>query len=240
MPTPQFQRFLDFINNLLDINLEIPRGPPREKFLIRFNENNTPYPRFLAHHEKRKWSREPPKPESIGDDNEPVGNEENKESRDPDRKSTHISESPDSWPKINDEDLSAFEAASPEAKEHWLTVWDTLEAPMAASLEERIARRKARANAALKQAQEFLGLNGEEREIVFVCIDFEALEVGSHPVSESGICILDTSQVAVGNPGRGGEQWWPAIEAHHLRTSEYRGLRNYRFVQGCPDNFDFG
>lgn len=96
----------------------------------------------------------------------------------------------------------------------------------------------------LSQTQLYLGLQGArdpaEKPVVFICIDIEALEEGSKDVSEIGIAVLDTQHLEDVEPGTGAENWFQFIEAHHLRVKEYAGLINYRFVQGCPDNFNFG
>lgn len=93
----------------------------------------------------------------------------------------------------------------------------------------------------LSDAQKYLHLKGDEESIiVFVCMDVEAIETPPNPISEVGISILDMKNVQGIPPGPGGSSWWRFIDSHHLRVEEYSGLRNYRFVIGCPNDFDFG
>lgn len=96
----------------------------------------------------------------------------------------------------------------------------------------------------LSETQLYLGLQGRRdppgKPVVFITIDVEAIEVAPNPVSEIGIAVLDMKRLGGVVPGSAAENWWKFIEAHHLRVKEYAGLVNYRFVQGCPRNFDFG
>ncbi len=92
----------------------------------------------------------------------------------------------------------------------------------------------------LKDAKSLLGLDGAEARAVLVSIEVEALETQPGCVSEVGIAMFDTGKVRRVVAGPDGSAWWPFIEAHHLRVKEYSGLVNYRYVQGCPDHFDFG
>lgn len=76
--------------------------------------------------------------------------------------------------------------------------------------------------------------------MTFICVDIEAIEVAPNPVSEIGIAVLNSERLKGIAAGPSGANWWDFIEAHHVRVKEYAGLVNYRFVQGCPNNFDFG
>ncbi|KAK8140317.1 hypothetical protein PG984_000383 [Apiospora sp. TS-2023a] len=55
-----------------------------------------------------------------------------------------------------------------------------------------------------------------------------------------GIAILDTQDIVDLSPGESGRNWFNKIQAHHLRVAEVAHVVNSRFVQGCPDDFDFG
>jgi hypothetical protein len=113
--------------------------------------------------------------------------------------------------------------------------------------QSRAAEKRADRQRMLHTTQQLLGLKpgtpvgikGDE-PVVFVCVDVEALERRPNPVSEVGVAILDSKDIQNVPRGKCGQNWWPMIVAHHLRTREYSGLRNYEFVHGCPDAFDFG
>ncbi|PKS06835.1 hypothetical protein jhhlp_006911 [Lomentospora prolificans] len=74
---------------------------------------------------------------------------------------------------------------------------------------------------------------------VLVSLDVEAHEV-SHLPTEVGIIVLDTEKTKKVPPGKLGENWWPFAESTHLRVQEYASHTNFKYVQGCPDKFDFG
>lgn len=108
--------------------------------------------------------------------------------------------------------------------------------------ELRAAKKKENGLNMLREVQTYLRLNGNEAgfDAVFLCFDAEALERPPHPVSEIGIAILDLQDTHRLDSGPSGRDWWPKIKAHHLRTKEYSGLVNHRYVKGCPGAFDFG
>lgn len=144
-------------------------------------------------------------------------------------------------PKIDDEDATAWKDASPEQQQ---LIWKRLEAVITRSPEtmKKLKDREKERQAVLYDAQRMLGLKARSQPlgVVFVAIDFEALERATDIVSEVGIAILDTREIEDVAPGPCGRDWWPFIRAFHLRVREYSGLRNYQFIQGCPDAFDFG
>lgn len=106
--------------------------------------------------------------------------------------------------------------------------------------EKRLEYRKKEMHAMLNYIQLRDGAVEKESDVVFFCVDVEAIEVSPGPVSEIGIAILDMQCIGEQSPGNRGTDWWPLMEAHHLRIKEYQGLKNYRYVQGCPDDFQFG
>lgn len=77
-------------------------------------------------------------------------------------------------------------------------------------------------------------------DVVFICLDLETDESNGHVVTEVGFAILDTRELEGVAPGEGAESWIKLIKARHLRIKEYLHIRNHKYVDGCPDNFDFG
>lgn len=76
--------------------------------------------------------------------------------------------------------------------------------------------------------------------IRFVCVDVEAYEKDTRLVTEIGLAVLDTEDVIDICPGERGESWFSRIQAHHFRIKERSYMVNSKFVQGCPEAFDFG
>ncbi|KAM0292562.1 hypothetical protein ACHAO9_002877 [Fusarium lateritium] len=149
------------------------------------------------------------------------------------------------WPAINPNDVKAFEAATPKEKMAWrskMRVVKTGFVPKNGGDPEKAAKKKRHRDQMLRNTLGYLGLLGDPdgHDIVFVCVDVEAIEIRPNPISEIGFAILDTRDIKGVDPGVVGRGWWPKIKAYHLRVYEYAGLRNHRFVKGCPDCFDFG
>lgn len=149
------------------------------------------------------------------------------------------------WPTASEDDLRAFGRTTEPYKASFLQSFCgtfVVNKSKAANAEARAKKRGQDRQTAVKRAQMYLGLQEGEanRRIVFVCMDLEAIEVSPHPVSEVGIAILDSDDIKGVSPGPSGSAWWRLIKSHHLRTKEYAGMRNQQYVNGCPDNFDFG
>jgi len=81
-----------------------------------------------------------------------------------------------------------------------------------------------------------------DKAAVIMSVDVEALELSPHSISEIGLAFLDLEKVKdmAAAPGAKGESWWEHIVSWHVRVREYSGLRNFKYVHGCPDDFDFG
>jgi hypothetical protein len=149
------------------------------------------------------------------------------------------------WPVINSNDIKAFEAATPKERLAWrskMRVVKTGFVPKNGADPDKAAKKKRHRDQMLRNTLSYLGLLGDPdgHDIVFVCVDVEAIEQRPNPISEIGFAILDTRDIKGVDTGVVGRGWWPKIKAHHLRVYEYAGLRNYRYVKGCPDFFDFG
>ncbi|KAK5124911.1 hypothetical protein LTR85_001101 [Meristemomyces frigidus] len=100
--------------------------------------------------------------------------------------------------------------------------------------------------AQLKLLQQMLSLvpnSGSKQVIndaVFVCIDCEAFEHAQQKITEIGIAVLDTRDVADLDGNSTEEAWLAKIKYAHYRPVEYAHLRNKSFVKGCPEQFNFG
>ncbi|KAK3723563.1 hypothetical protein LTR37_001815 [Vermiconidia calcicola] len=79
-----------------------------------------------------------------------------------------------------------------------------------------------------------------DSDIIFIAVDAEAFEEGRHQVTEVGIATLDTRDLINQPPGTNGQDWQECISARHFRITEYKNLTNNKYVEGCPDKFEFG
>ncbi|KAK4549344.1 hypothetical protein LTR36_006341 [Oleoguttula mirabilis] len=104
----------------------------------------------------------------------------------------------------------------------------------------------AQNQAQLKQLQQMLGLvpgTGSKQVIkdaVFVCIDCEAFEHVQQMITEIGVAVLDTRDVADLDGDDNEEAWFAKMKYAHYRPVEYAHLRNKSFIKGCPEYFNFG
>ncbi|KAH8176433.1 QDE-2-interacting protein [Sarocladium implicatum] len=145
------------------------------------------------------------------------------------------------FPAISPEDLDAYNGMEPVRQGE---IQKALQGFSSRDPEtvRRDQRRQREDAGMLSDAQRMLGIKRSPvpLDVVFVCIDAEALERKPNQVSEVGIAVLDTRDLQGVERGPAGKNWWPLIKAYHLRVKEYSGLRNYQFVQGCPDKFIAG
>ncbi|KAL7785521.1 hypothetical protein V8C37DRAFT_412904 [Trichoderma ceciliae] len=211
VPSVQLESFLRDINRELGTSLAIPGGINQDRFYMRFGQGNTPRPRYL------KRSR--------------------------DQKVLNV----ESFPEFQQEDLENFKASHTAIQQDWKQNWQMMIPRPAPQDKKKNAARKAAQKKLdrermLLEAQEYLHLqgNGNGRDVVLLCMDVEAIETPPNPISEIGIAILDVKDLHGVQPGPGGQNWWQFVKAHHLRTKEYSGLVNHRYVHGCPSYFDFG
>lgn len=153
----------------------------------------------------------------------------------------------DPYPIMTAEDLKAYNTAKEHQKatlEHSLNLMDDeFRHKQNKAKSAKKVKRLENMKGMLADAQVFLGLRPglhSDSEVVFVCFDVEAIEIRPNQISEIGIAILDTREIQDVPSGPGGSGWWDIVKAYHLRTREYSGLVNFRYVQGCPDAFNFG
>ncbi|KAH6610758.1 atp-dependent dna helicase 2 subunit 2 [Trichoderma cornu-damae] len=212
VPTVQLESFLVGINSELGTSLCIPGGINQDRFCMRFGQGGAPRPRYLK--------------------------------RCRDQKVLNV----ESFPDFQQADWESFKASNNAIQQDWMNKWHMM-VPRPFSRDKKkdagkraAARKRLDRERMLCETQEYLCLqgNGNQRDVVFLCMDVEAIEMPPNPISEIGIAILDVKDLDGVQPGPGGQNWWQFIKAHHLRTKEYSGLVNHRFVHGCPSLFDFG
>ncbi|KAI7285567.1 hypothetical protein KC345_g1623 [Hortaea werneckii] len=79
------------------------------------------------------------------------------------------------------------------------------------------------------------------KDPIFVCIDCEAFEHNHSKITEIGVAVLDTRETAHLHPSSDElHAWFQKIQYAHYRPVEYARLQNKTFIQGCPEQFNFG
>ncbi|KAI6899892.1 hypothetical protein D0869_01155 [Hortaea werneckii] len=78
------------------------------------------------------------------------------------------------------------------------------------------------------------------KDPIFVCIDCEAFEHNQSKITEIGVAVLDTRETSHLNNSSPLPAWFEKIKYAHYRPVEYARLRNKTFIQGCPEQFNFG
>lgn len=77
-------------------------------------------------------------------------------------------------------------------------------------------------------------------EPIFICVDVEANEKCHTQITEIGISILDTLDLIDIPPGKDGSNWMSRVRSRHFRIAELSYVINKDFVDGCPEDFQFG
>ncbi|KAI7302329.1 hypothetical protein KC326_g8999, partial [Hortaea werneckii] len=78
------------------------------------------------------------------------------------------------------------------------------------------------------------------KDPILVCIDCEAFEHNQSKITEIGVAVLDTLETSHLNSSSPLPAWFEKIKYAHYRPVEYARLRNKTFIQGCPEQFNFG
>ncbi|KAK3333439.1 hypothetical protein B0T19DRAFT_126065 [Cercophora scortea] len=234
VPTYQFENLLGVVNAKLDTELTIPPGVNAGKYKMRFGLENTPHLHFLGRSTSYETFESLRKaiPEPHADDN--------------------------------------LKNATTRGREMFLDSLAKVFSPVTKGNQSEKKRRQRIDNhrawgRSIKRAQRYLGLRqnaadrGEtapveprrldlgqpmviepEGSVLFVAIDIEAYEFNQDIITEIGIAVLDTSQLAKVAPGDGGKGWFPVVAARHIRVEENSWAKNSVHVPGCAHRFDFG
>lgn len=235
MPTFQFKHLLDVINNKLSTFLSIPHGFVSKKFELQFGTGGTPRPRFLGRSAsvqdfERLTKTFPPlhpddNPKKLGPGpqamfesimdvaSKRVGSKANKANKNMKKRQTNRKAWGQSVKRMQ-RYLGLREAITGTSRQPSATVPTLdLNVPLAAK---------------------------PDRGVLFVAIDVEAWEHNQGIITEVGLAILDANKLVGVAPGAVGSNWFPLIEARHLRVREYTWAVNKTHVHGCPDQFEFG
>ncbi|AEO57615.1 hypothetical protein MYCTH_101870 [Thermothelomyces thermophilus ATCC 42464] len=231
VPTYQFQHLLDVINAKLETRFTIPPGSNKERFMMSFGTEKSPLPRFLGRSDSAQTFKA-----LCGAIPEP-----------------HPDDDLSKVPQLGVEEfrklLKRTRADRKKAKRSDRNRLKRIEAHKAWGRSIKRVQRylglRARAGdgmAARLTESDFsrLIINEPEQFVLFVAIDIEAWEQDQNLITEIGIAVLDTTEVKDIAPGEGCQNWFPLIEARHIRVKENSWATNSRFVRGCADHFSFG
>ncbi|OHW91538.1 qde-2-interacting protein [Colletotrichum incanum] len=226
VPTKQFQHFLDVVNASIQTRLTIPLGKPSEMFYITFGSSCTIRPKYIArsasHNEYRalRDAIPPPEKDDACADATALGKEmllsllnmhNNYRGTKTKGKKKQL--------KAQNRDESLYDA------QLYLGL-----RPRASEIAEK--DREVALDKPVRHAQ--------DQNVVFVCIDIEVAEEHHGTVLEIGLSILDTKDIADVPPDENGRNWVPFIKNRHLITDEHRHIRNRKYIEGCPELFNFG
>ncbi|KAI1170734.1 hypothetical protein F4777DRAFT_591732 [Nemania sp. FL0916] len=235
VPTSQFERYLDFVSSHLKLRLPIPLDESGERFAVSFREFDTPLPRFLGR---------------AGDINQV----------------NRLVAQAFSLPADNVDYLTpaCYQMYCDKMDNIYQSLDRTAKKNNPITADEKRSKRQKECGRMIKRVQRYLGLRQafslmssgslvatnwnvlkpapfESKETVrFVCVDVEADELAAKVITEIGLAILDTKDIAHLAPGEGGQNWFSRIKAYHLRVEEHKHVVNSKYVQGCPNSFNFG
>ncbi|TGJ87722.1 hypothetical protein E0Z10_g1038 [Xylaria hypoxylon] len=238
IPTIQFEQFLNIANHQLDGELAIPQGRAGELFSLTFGEWDTPRPRFL-------------------------GRANSASAVDSLRERAHTLPADD----LSHLTPSCYQMYQDKIDEIYSSLKIGKKSNKLEAAKNKRVQKKKDSGRMLKRVQRYLGLRqaishvssnsyrglvttswGSQKpapfkpkeSVRFVCVDVEAYEEDARVVTEIGLAVLDTEDLIDICPGERGENWFSLVQAYHFRIEERRYIVNSKFVQGCPEAFDFG
>ncbi|KAI0429698.1 hypothetical protein F5Y09DRAFT_356807 [Xylaria sp. FL1042] len=235
VPTIQFEQFLMVVNQEIDGELAIPQGCAGERFSLTFGEWNTPRPRFIGRANSA----------SVLDALEAR---------------VHM---------LPADDLSHLSPSCHQMYQDKMDqIYSSLKTGKSKKKQEKARQKRIQKNKnsgrMLKRVQRYLGLRQatshvssdnlvitnwstskpapfKARDTVrFICVDIEAYEKDTRAVTEIGLAVLDTEDLINICPGERGESWFSLVQAYHFRIQERSYMVNSKYVQGCPESFNFG
>ena len=235
VPTYQFERLLEEVNEELEAALTIPRGVESEKYRLCFGLGETTRPRFLGRStgpeifEKLEASVPPPNPADTLD-------------------GISFRAKDDFLEQLNM--VQKFKPKKSDKSVKNRMKWIQNHRAWGKSL-KRVQRYLGLRSKVTMAAGAGSGLAPElsldapvqaepEGMVRFVCVDIEAYEFNQNIITEVGIATLDTRHIVGVPPGEGGKNWLLCIQAHHIRIKENAWARNVKHIRGCAANFNFG
>ncbi|TVY47590.1 Uncharacterized protein LOCC1_G002330 [Lachnellula occidentalis] len=259
VPAKQLQDFLELINSSLNTSLAMPSGGSNGTFMVSFENDGTPRPRYLgrtATKEAAETLRNNIPPSYYKPKNEPKSTvtptpqaleafkaklglmnaaQKGKKSGSKEKSKRERLFNQQSWKaslKRTQRYLGLREAsARPKINDRRGMTWEAL---------DRLKSTVPIETPTVSFTPDILAPFPQEGRVVFVCVDIEAYERNNNLITEIGIATLDTDDLAGVVPGEGGANWMKLIRARHFRITEHKHLNNTEFVSGCADRFEHG
>ena len=265
IPTKQLQRFLSDINRKLKIYLTIPTGGVNGGFVVTFENDGTPRPRYLGRSKNREMAdslkhNAPPSYYKLDNESD-VSSIPSERSLAAFRAKIEFINQAQRGKKLAHKEKQKTERIAKQQSwnhsikriQRYLGIrevrrgyHDTIKKRLETSSLKWLDYDEAMKTAASKLPPsgafdpEKIAPFPQEGSVVFVCVDVEAYERNTSQITEIGIATLDTADISSVIPGEGGLNWMGLIRSRHFRINEYKHLRNTEFVDGCPDRFEFG
>lgn len=239
--TTQFVDFLSDLNRRYDLQMAIPNGKIRESFAFRLGSGSFPPARYLGRATNEKQFDELCEgvPAKLPEDyiKEELAHQKidllrkansmrNGADRNKKKGGMRAPERRKGWGQMTKRVQRYLGLRKKEPVKGWTLQGDAL----------RKMKAESRVEVDVNKAVPF----DMEDSMVFLCFDLEMYERNPNVVTEVGIAILDTKDIKDMPPGENGENWFMSIKARHIRIQENMGYRNFQFVQGWPDRFNFG
>ncbi|KAI1469361.1 uncharacterized protein F4812DRAFT_326799 [Daldinia caldariorum] len=238
VPSSQFQQYLKIISAHLGLQLEVPKDGPGVNFFVTFGENGTPIPRFLGRASHRDAFRELTR----------------KTHRLPvDDLSQLTLDALQKYRKKIDELYKELDVESPskrpdekkpqgenryEEKSHYALIGGRLidEAQSYLKLRKPLEKHIMTTDSEVDTPTP----SKAEDSVRFIAVDVEVWELSPLAVTEVGLAVLDTRDIADTLSGADGHGWFPLIKSYHFIIEENKHMVNHRFVNGRPMSFNFG
>ncbi|TDZ68317.1 Good for full DBP5 activity protein 2 [Colletotrichum trifolii] len=226
IPTEQFEHFLDIINASVQTKLTIPPGQPADKFNLTFGSSCTIRPKYIGR---------------SSSDNEYKALQA-------------VIPSPEHEDACQDATVHSMEFLLHNLNAH-------LEKAPKSKNKKKKQEKAASRDESIYDAQLYLGLRPVanaavdktrkvvldepvpydlHKDVVFLCIDIEVAEEHHGTILEVGMAALDTRELVGIAPAEIGRNWFHQIKSRHLISEEHKFMRNRKYIQGCPELFDFG
>ncbi|KAI1808604.1 hypothetical protein F4811DRAFT_177726 [Daldinia bambusicola] len=237
VPSSQFLEYLNIISANLGLQLDVPKDGPSVNFFVTFGENDTPVPRFLGHASHRDTFKEL-------------------------TRKTHRLPADD----LSQLTVDALQKYRKKIDELYKVVG--VEKPSKKPDEEMPEKEKPSyriiGGRLIEEAQSYLKLRKPledlarldimttgsdvdtptplkvEDSVRFIAVDVETWELSPLAITEVGLAILDTRDIANTLSGVAGHGWFPLIKSYHFIIEEHKHMVNHRFVNGSPMSFNFG
>lgn len=251
VPSVQFEQFLKLTSSEIRMRLAIPHGEARSKFFLTFGDANTPRPRFLGRvHSEAAYEELRFKVYGLPQDNlsdlSPAALQFFKETMEKAYRIVGAKKKSPEAARVRKVERQKDHGRMTKRVQRYLGL--RARAAYASQSGEFRSRCLVLTRLLITAvASAAVGWNVEkpapfitESSVRFVCVDVEAYERDADIITEIGLSVLDTEDIMDIPPGEDGKNWFPKIKTYHLRISEYTGVVNCDFVEGCPYLFHFG